>query len=80
MARLLDAQLPWWQQPWKPLNHAVLKACGHEDQSEVHKVGVMTLLSIICTIGKEYMVLLLECLPMLLELLEDENEKISANL
>lgn len=65
------------EQLWKPLNHVVLQACGNDDRSEVRKVGVMTLLSLMKTIGEDYMVLLPECLPVLSELLEDENEDIS---
>ena len=61
------------EQLWKPLNFAVLEACGHK-RSEVRKAGVSCLLSIIETIGEEYMVLLPECLPVLSELLEDEDE------
>lgn len=66
------------EQLWKPLNHVVLQACGNDYRSEVRKVGVMTLLSLMKTIGEDYMVLLPECLPVLSELLEDENEDISA--
>lgn len=65
------------EQLWKPLNHAVLQACGNDDRPEVRKVGVQTLLSLIKTVGEEYMVLLPECLPVLSELLEDDNEDIS---
>lgn len=61
------------EQLWKPLNFAVLEACGHK-KSEVRKAGISCLLSIIETIGEEYMVLLPECLPVLSELLEDEEE------
>ncbi len=61
------------EQLWKPLNFAVLEACGHK-RSEVRKAGISCLLSIIETIGEEYMVLLPECLPVLSELLEDEEE------
>ncbi len=62
------------EQLWKPLNFAVLKACGHSTRSEVRKAGISCLLSIIETIGEEYMILLPECLPVLSELLEDEDE------
>jgi len=61
------------EQLWKPLNFAVLEACGHK-RSEVRKAGISCLLSIIDTIGEEYMVLLPECLPVLSELLEDDEE------
>jgi len=62
------------EQLWKPLNFAVLEACGHATRSEVRKAGIFCLLSIIETIGEEYMILLPECLPVLSELLEDEDE------
>ena len=61
------------EQLWKPLNFALLEACGHK-RSEVRKAGISCLLAIIETIGEEYMVLLPECLPVLSELLEDEDE------
>ena len=61
------------EQLWKPLNFAVLEACGHK-RSEVRKAGISCLLSIIETVGEEYMVLLPECLPLLSELLEDDDE------
>ena len=61
------------EQLWKPLNFAVLDACGNK-RSEVRKAGITCLLSIIETIGEEYMVLLPECLPVLSEMLEDEDE------
>eukprot|EP00560_Eucampia_antarctica_P010144 CAMPEP_0197829054 /NCGR_PEP_ID=MMETSP1437-20131217/5528_1 /TAXON_ID=49252 ORGANISM="Eucampia antarctica, Strain CCMP1452" /NCGR_SAMPLE_ID=MMETSP1437 /ASSEMBLY_ACC=CAM_ASM_001096 /LENGTH=2516 /DNA_ID=CAMNT_0043430531 /DNA_START=271 /DNA_END=7821 /DNA_ORIENTATION=+ len=63
------------EQMWKPLNHAVLEACGNESRPEVRKAGVRCLLSIIQSLGEEYMVLLPECLPILSELLEDEDEE-----
>lgn len=66
------------EQLWKPLNHSLLEACGNEKRSEVRKSGVKSLLSIIHTLGEEYMVLLPECLPVLSELLEDEDEDIVA--
>jgi U3 small nucleolar RNA-associated protein 10 len=62
------------EQLWKPLNFAVLEACGHATRYEVRKAGVSCLLSIIETIGEEYMILLPECLPVLSELLEDDDE------
>ena len=40
----------------------------------MRKAGITCLLSIIETIGEEYMVLLPECLPVLSEMLEDDNE------
>merc|ERR1712087_245433 len=43
------------EQLWKPLNFSVLEACGHK-RSEVRKTGISCLLSIIETIGEEYMV------------------------
>jgi len=66
------------EQLWKPLNHALLEACGHERRVEVRRSGVKALLSIIHALGEEYMVLLPECLPVLSELLEDEDEGIVA--
>lgn len=63
------------EQLWKPLNFAVLEACAHR-RSEVRKAGVSCLLSIIESIGEEYMVLLPECLPVLSELLEDADEDV----
>lgn len=65
------------EQRWKPLNHLVLQACSHETRPEVRKAGVTCLLSLIQTIGEEYMVLIPECLPVLSELLEDTDEEIS---
>ncbi len=64
------------EQLWKPLNFAVLEACSHK-RSEVRKAGISCLLSIIETVGEEYMVLLPECLPVLSELLEDGDEEIA---
>ncbi|KAL7520123.1 hypothetical protein ACHAWX_004867 [Stephanocyclus meneghinianus] len=64
------------EQLWKPLNFAVLEACGHR-RSEVRKAGVSCLLSIIESIGEEYMVLLPESLPVLSELLEDGDDDIA---
>jgi len=66
------------EQLWKPLNHLVLQACEHETRSEVRKAGVKCLLSLIKTLGEEYMVLLPECLPILSELLEETDEEIAA--
>ncbi len=66
------------EQMWKPLNHSLLEICGDEKRPEVRKSGVKTLLSIIHALGEEYMVLLPECLPVLSELLEDEDEDIVA--
>jgi U3 small nucleolar RNA-associated protein 10 len=66
------------EQLWKPLNYSLLEACGHEKRAEVRRAGVKTLLNIIQTLGEEYMVLLPECLPVLSELLEDEDEEIIA--
>ena len=64
------------EQLWKPLNHSLLEACGNEQRSEVRRAGIQALLSVIKTLGEEYMVLLPECLPVLSELLEDEDEEI----
>ena len=64
------------EQLWKPLNFAVLEACSHK-RSEVRRAGISCLLSIIETVGEEYMVLLPECLPVLSELLEDSDEDIA---
>lgn len=61
---------------WKPLNHVILEACSHESRCEVRKAGISCLLSIIQELGEEYMVLLPECLPVLSELLEDQDEEI----
>lgn len=66
------------EQLWKPLNYAILEACGNDDRSEVRKAGVFCLLSVLQTLGEEYMVLLPECLPVLSELLEDGNDDIVA--
>jgi U3 small nucleolar RNA-associated protein 10 len=65
------------EQLWKPLNHSVLQACSNEKRSEVRKAGVTCLLSLINSIGEEYMVLIPECLPVLSELLEDSDEEIA---
>lgn len=65
------------EQLWKPLNHAILQACSDEDRLEVRKAGVTCLLSLINSIGEEYMVLIPECLPVLSELLEDPDEDVS---
>jgi len=66
------------EQLWKPLNHALLEACAHESRPEVRKAGVGGLLSVVQTLGEEYMVLLPECLPILSELFEDDDEEIVA--
>ena len=47
---------------------------GKSQRSEVRKAGISCLLSIIETVGEEYMVLLPECLPVLSELLEDDDD------
>lgn len=65
------------EQLWKPLNHAVLQSCGNESRALVRKAGVSCLLSLIKTLGEEYMVLLPECLPVLSELLEETDEEIA---
>ena len=59
---------------WKSLNHSILEACGHESRAEVRKAGVLCLMSMMRCLGEEYMVLLPECLPVLSELLEDDEE------
>jgi U3 small nucleolar RNA-associated protein 10 len=64
------------EQLWKSLNFAVLEACGHK-RAEVRRAAISCLLSIIETIGEEYMVLLPECLPVLSELLEDDDVEIA---
>ena len=46
------------EQLWKPLNYSILKVCGNEKWTEVIKIGVSTLLSVIQTYGEEYIVLL----------------------
>lgn len=65
------------EQLWKPLNHAIIDACGNEERSEVRKGGVNCLLSLLKLLGEEYMVLLPECLPILSELLESGDEEIA---
>ena len=65
------------EQLWKPLNHSVLQACSDEGRLEVRKAGVSCLLSLINSVGEEYMVLIPECLPILSELLEDPDEEVS---
>lgn len=65
------------EQLWKPLNHVVLQACGHGSRKDVRQAGVSCLLSLIQSIGEEYMVLIPECLPVLAELLEDSDEDIA---
>lgn len=62
---------------WKPLNHCVLEACSNEHRSEVRKAGVSCLLSLVKSLGEEYMVLLPECLPVVSELLEDRDEEVA---
>lgn len=66
------------EQLWKPLNHSVLDACGNESRSEVRQAGIACLLSLMKSLGEEYMVLLPECLPVLSELLEDSDETIAS--
>ncbi|GMH96677.1 hypothetical protein TrST_g5279 [Triparma strigata] len=58
---------------WKPLNHAVLECASFEGGKEVRLRGVRCLKNILEVVGEEYMGLLPECLPVLSELLEDEN-------
>ena len=64
------------EQLWKPMNYALLEACGNEERAEVRKAGLLCLLSLVKSLGEEYMVLIPECLPVLSELLEDSNEEI----
>jgi U3 small nucleolar RNA-associated protein 10 len=66
------------EQLWKPLNHSVLDACANESRSEVRQAGIACLLSLMKSLGEEYMVLLPECLPVLSELLEDSDETIAS--
>jgi len=66
------------EQLWKPLNHAVLQACGDESRSEVRRAGLTCLLELMKSLGEEYMVLLPENLPVLAELLEDTNEEVAS--
>ena len=66
------------EQLWKPLNHAVLQACGEEGRSEVRRAGLVCLLEMMKSLGEEYMVLLPENLPVLAELLEDSNEEVAS--
>jgi len=61
---------------WKPLNHVMLEACSDENRCEVRKAGISCLLSIIKILGEEYIVMLPVCLPVLSELLEDQDEEI----
>jgi len=63
------------EQLWKQLNHSLLEACGNEERAEVRKSGVKALLLIIQSLGEEYMVLLPEYLPILSELLEDDEDE-----
>jgi U3 small nucleolar RNA-associated protein 10 len=65
------------EQLWKPLNYAILDACGSRSRSEVRKAGLSCLLSVMKSLGEEYMVLLPECLPVLSELLEDNDEEVA---
>jgi hypothetical protein len=66
------------EQLWKPLNHSVLEACANESRSEVRQAGIACLLSLMKSLGEEYMVLLPECLPVLSELLEDSDETVAS--
>ena len=65
------------EQLWKPLNHAVLEAASFDGRSEVRIGGLLSLFSLMKSLGEEYMVLLPECLPVLSELLEDNNEEVA---
>jgi len=65
------------EQLWKPLNHAIVDACGNIGRTEVRKAGIVALFSLLQALREEYMVLLPECLPVLSELLEDKEEEIS---
>jgi len=64
------------EQLWKPLNHSVLQAASNDTRVEVRKAGVRCLASLIRTIGEEYMIFIPECLPVLSELLEDNDPSI----
>lgn len=66
------------EQLWKPLNHSVLEACSNEQRPEVRRTGLLCLLSLMKSLGEEYMVLLPECLPALSERLEDDDDEICA--
>jgi len=59
---------------WKPLNHVVLEACGSDSRSSARIAGLTCLMSLMRSLGEEYMVLLPECLPVLSELLEDDED------
>lgn len=61
------------EQLWKPWNYAVLDACGNETRSKVKRAGLTCLLYLIESLGDEYLVLIPECLPVLLELLDDSD-------
>jgi U3 small nucleolar RNA-associated protein 10 len=65
------------EQLWKPLNHAVLEACGNETRNEVKRAGLTCLSTLIESLGDEYLVLIPECLPVLSELLEDADEDVA---
>ena len=65
------------EQLWKPLNHVVLQACSDSARAEVRKAGVTCLLSLMKSVGEEYMILIPECLPVLAELLEDSDEEVT---
>mmetsp|Transcript_9545 Transcript_9545/g.19421 ORF Transcript_9545/g.19421 Transcript_9545/m.19421 type:complete len:146 (-) Transcript_9545:17-454(-) len=60
---------------WKPLIHAIIGACGHGDHAEVLNAGASALLFVLWTLGEECMVLLPECLPVLSELQEDDDDE-----
>lgn len=64
------------EQLWKPLNHRVLEAASNDKRVEVRKAGVQCLASLIRTIGEEYMIFIPECLPILSELLEDNDQSV----
>eukprot|EP00587_Corethron_hystrix_P012946 CAMPEP_0113320630 /NCGR_PEP_ID=MMETSP0010_2-20120614/14380_1 /TAXON_ID=216773 ORGANISM="Corethron hystrix, Strain 308" /NCGR_SAMPLE_ID=MMETSP0010_2 /ASSEMBLY_ACC=CAM_ASM_000155 /LENGTH=157 /DNA_ID=CAMNT_0000178487 /DNA_START=93 /DNA_END=564 /DNA_ORIENTATION=+ /assembly_acc=CAM_ASM_000155 len=62
---------------WKPLVHAVVEACSEEGRSEVRRAGARALLDVIERLEEEFMVLLPECLPVLSEMLEDDDDDVA---
>ena len=61
---------------WKPLNFALLEACGFEEDAAVRKRGVKCLKEILETLGEEYSSLIPECVPVFAELLEEDDGEI----
>uniref|UniRef100_A0A7S1BT49 HEAT repeat-containing protein 1 n=1 Tax=Corethron hystrix TaxID=216773 RepID=A0A7S1BT49_9STRA len=62
---------------WKPLVHAIVGACSEEGRSEVRRAGARALLDVIERLEEEFMVLLPECLPVLSEMLEDDDDDVA---